>query len=128
MLWLFVGPAGVYLLDFFCSGGSVLFAVESLSLLCLSFVSWFVCSREWCVGGLGGLSCGLGACVSWSASELGVGLLRRWAGFGPPVEYFAGRSRAVLFCGPFMLFLSCVCCAFVCVCLHVPCGHLLGKG
>ena len=25
-----------------------------------------------------------------------------------------------------MLFLSCVCYAFVCVCLFVPCGHLLG--
>ena len=25
-------------------------------------------------------------------------------------------------------FLSCVCYAFVCVCLYVPCGHLLGKG
>ena len=24
--------------------------------------------------------------------------------------------------------LSCVCCTFVCVCLFVPCGHLLGKG
>ena len=26
------------------------------------------------------------------------------------------------------LFLSCVCYAFVQVCLFVPCGHLLGKG
>ena len=25
-------------------------------------------------------------------------------------------------------FLSCACYAFVCVCLYVPCGHLLGKG
>ena len=25
-------------------------------------------------------------------------------------------------------FLSCVCYAFVCACLYVPCGHLLGKG
>ena len=25
-------------------------------------------------------------------------------------------------------FLSCVCYAFVCVCLYVSCGHLLGKG
>ena len=36
-----------------------------------------------------------------------------------PMRYF--------FCGSF-LFLSCVCCAFVRVCLFVPCGHLLGKG
>ena len=27
-----------------------------------------------------------------------------------------------------MFFLSCVCYAFVQVCLYVPCGHLLGKG
>ena len=27
-----------------------------------------------------------------------------------------------------MFFLSCVCYGFVCVCLFVPCGHLLGKG
>ena len=35
MLWLFVGSTGVYLLDFFCCGSSVLFTVESLSLLYL---------------------------------------------------------------------------------------------
>ena len=27
-----------------------------------------------------------------------------------------------------VFFLSCVCNAFVCVCLYVPYGHLLGKG
>ena len=27
-----------------------------------------------------------------------------------------------------MFFLACVCYAFVCACLYVPCGHLLGKG
>ena len=27
-----------------------------------------------------------------------------------------------------VFFLSCVCYAFVRVCLYVPCGHLLGKG
>ena len=35
MLWLFVRSTGVYLLDFFCSGSSVLFTVESLFLLYL---------------------------------------------------------------------------------------------
>ena len=39
MLLLFVGPAGVYMLDIFCSGSSVLFTVESLSLLYLFFIS-----------------------------------------------------------------------------------------
>ena len=31
-------------------------------------------------------------------------------------------------CGSFCFFLSCVCYAFVRVCLYVPCGRLLGKG
>ena len=35
MLWLFVGLTGVYLLDFFCSGSSVLLTVESLYFLYL---------------------------------------------------------------------------------------------
>ena len=46
----------------------------------------------------------------------------------PPVKYFSGRSKAVLFCGSFMFILPCVCYAFVHVCLFVPIGHLLGKG
>ena len=36
--------------------------------------------------------------------------------------------RWYFICGSSMFFLSCVCCAFVSVCLCVPCGHLLGKG
>ena len=27
-----------------------------------------------------------------------------------------------------MLFQSFVCIAFMCICLYVPCGHILGKG
>ena len=34
--------------------------------------------------------------------------------------------RRYFFCGSFVFFLSCVCYAFVRVCLYVPCGHLLG--
>ena len=37
-------------------------------------------------------------------------------------------SLRYFFCGSFTSFLSCVCYAFVRVCLYVPCGHLLGKG
>ena len=37
MFWLFVGPTGVCLLDFFCSGSSVLFTVQSLYCF-ISFV------------------------------------------------------------------------------------------
>ena len=47
----------------------------------------------------------------------------------PPVKYFTDRSKAVLLLWIFYIFvLSCVCYAFVSVCLCVPCGYLLGKG
>ena len=50
-------------------------------------------------------------------------------GLSPPVKYFTDRSKAVLLLWIFyVFFLSCVCCAFVRVCLFVPYGHLLGKG
>ena len=78
---------------------------------------------RWWVGGLscGPSVCGLGPHLSW-----GWGV-RRWTGLSPPVKCLADRSRAVLLLWIFfMLFLSCVCYAFVCICLYVPCGHLLG--
>ena len=34
--------------------------------------------------------------VSWSTSELRVGLARRKTGLSPPVKYFTDRSKAVL--------------------------------
>ena len=51
---------------------------------------------------------------------------------GAPLNLFKPSSQ--IFYWPFqggtfyVFFLSCVCYAFVCVCLYVPCGHLLGKG
>ena len=49
--------------------------------------------------------------------------------FSTPVKYFTDRSKAVLLLWIFYVcFLSCVCYAFVRVCLYVPWGHLLGKG
>ena len=56
----------------------------------------------------------------------GVGA--RFVGLSPPVKYFTDCSKAVLLLWIFYVFLSCVCYAFVRVCLDVPCGHLLGKG
>ena len=54
---------------------------------------------------------------------------RRETGLSPPVKYFTDRSKAVLLLWIFYgFFLSCGCCACARVCLHVPCGHLLGKG
>ena len=48
--------------------------------------------------------------------------------FRPPLGYFTERFGRCFFCGPFVFFLSCVCCAFVYVCLLAPCGRLLGAG
>ena len=53
---------------------------------------------------------------------------RRETGLSPPVKYFTDRSKAVLLLWIVYVFLSCVCYAFVRVCLFVHCGHLLGKG
>ena len=45
-----------------------------------------------------------------------------------PVKYFTDPSKAILLLWIFMgFFLSCICHAFVRVCLFVPCGHLLEK-
>ena len=41
-------PVGFLLLRY-----SVLFTVESLSLLYLLYISWFICSRRWCIDKLG---------------------------------------------------------------------------
>ena len=41
-------PVGFLLLRY-----SVLFTVESLSLLYLLFICWFICSRRWCIDKLG---------------------------------------------------------------------------
>ena len=54
--------------------------------------------------------------------------MHRWTGLRPPVKCFTDRSKAVLLLWIVSVFLSCACYAFVCVCLYVPCGHLLEKG
>ena len=64
--------------------------------------------------------------LCWSTSELKARLARK-TGLSPPVKYFTDRSKAVLLLWIFF-FLSCVYYVFVCVCLYVLCGHLLGKG
>ena len=128
MLWLFVGPTRVCLLDFFCS--SVRFGLLLgpspcfVSLLCLDLCVF----GGWCVGWLGVFRAGqISMCLDPHLNE-GWGW-RRWTGLGPPVKYFTYRSKAVLLLWLFYVFvLSCVCYVFMRVCLYVLCGHLLGKG
>ena len=74
---------------------SVLCTVESLSLLCLLFISWFICSRRWCMDKVGGLSCKPNIYVSWSTSELRMRLVP-WNGFKHSSKiFFTDRSKAV---------------------------------
>ena len=63
------------------------------------------------------------------ATLLSSWIARWWFGLSPPVKYFTDRSKAVLLLWIFyVIVLPCVCYVFVCVCLYVLCGHLLGKG
>ena len=59
----------------------------------------------------------------WTKGEVGL------SQFKPSSKIFLLTvPRRCFFCGPFMLFLSCFCYAFVRVWLLMNCGHLLGKG
>ena len=52
MLWLFVGPTGVYLMDFFCSG--IQFYLLLSPYLCfVSLLYLDLCFRRWCIDKLG---------------------------------------------------------------------------
>ena len=128
MLWLFVGPTRVYLLDFFCSGIQFYLLLSPYLLLYLLVIYWFICFGRWCIGGLGVFHAGqISICLD-PHLNWGWGW-RRWTGLSPPVKYFTDRSRVVLLLWIFYVFvLSCVYCVFVHVCLCVLCGHLRGGG
>ena len=102
-------PVGFLLLRY-----SVWFTVESLSLLYLHVISWFICFRRWCIVKL----------RVFHANQISMCL-------DPHLNYGWGwrRYKAVLLLWIFYVFvLACVCYVFVRVCLYVLCGHLLGKG
>ena len=116
MLWLFSDPLGFLLLRY-----SVLNTVESLSLLYLLFISWFICFWRWCID-----SCKPNTYVSWSTSELRMRLVP-WNRFKSSSKvFFSDPSKKVL-----LLWIICVFCVlcFSCfrVCSLLPYGHLLGK-
>ena len=103
MLWLFVGPTGVYLLDFFCSGiqFNLLFSLYPC-FISLLYLDLYVLGDE------------VGAPFNWLKTSSKIFLLTvpRWC----------------YFCGSFVFFSVLFCYAFMHVCLLMPCGHLLGKG
>ena len=89
---------------------SVLIAVESLSLLYLLIISWFMCSGGWCVGGLGSFL--------WAIYMYLCVLIHIWfgGGFGGFIKIFTDHSGVALLLWIFyVFFLSCICYAFASV-------------
>ena len=126
MIWLFVGPSGVYLLDFLLRY-SVLFTVESLSLLYLLVISWFICFRRWCIDKLGVFHANqIYICVLihiWIKGEVGAPLNR----FKPSSKIFywpfqGGTSFADLLCLCSVLCLLCLCARLFIYALWSPSG------
>ena len=107
---------------------SVLFTVESLSLLYLLVISWFICFRRWCIDKLGVFHANQVSMTSWSTSELRV-RLALLNGFKPSSKIFYWPFQGCTsFVDLYVFVLSCVGYVFVHACLYVLWGHLLGKG
>ena len=77
---------------------SVLIAVESLSLLYLLIISWFMCSGGWCVGGLGSFL--------WAIYMYLCVLIHIWfgVGFGGFIKIFTDHSGVALLLWIFYVF------------------------
>ena len=73
-----------------------------------------------------GLSCKPNIYVSWSTFELRLRFVRHETSFSPPVNFFTGRSKAVLLLWIIrVIYVLCLSCFRVCSLL--PCGHLKGN-
>ena len=109
MLWMLSGHQGLPV-GFRLLWQSVLFTVESLSLLYLLFISWCICSRRWCMDTLGVLyanqrSMCLDPHLNWVR-------LAPWNWFKPSSKnIFTDRSKAVfllwIICSMFVMRLAC---------------------
>ena len=89
---------------------SVLFTVESLSLLYLIFISWFIFSKRWCIDKLG----------VYHANQTSI--------FLDPHLNEGWGWRVMTIPRLWIIYVFLFCYAFVRVCLLMPSGHLLGKG
>ena len=127
MLWLFVGPTGVYLLDFFCSGIQFYLLLSPyLCFISLLYLDLYVLGDDAFISW--GLSCKSNTYESWSTSELRLRLAPlNW--LKPSRKYFTDRSKAVLLMWIFYIFFSVLCLLCLCARLFI-CAlcHLLGKG
>ena len=98
MLWLFLGPTRVYLLDFFCTG------IQFYLLL-----SFYLLSLRWCIDKLGSFVQTKYLCVLihiWIKGEVGA----PWNRFKSSSKKNTDHSKAVF---PFMDHLCNVCLVFV---------------
>ena len=94
-------PVGFLLLQY-----SVLWTVESFSLLYLHFISLFICFRRWYIAKPGVFRAN--QYLSWSTSELRV-RLAPWNRFKPSSNIcLLTVSRRYFFCGSFVFFVYCV--------------------
>ena len=115
-------PVGLLLLLY-----SVLFTVESLSLLYLLFISWFICSRRCFIDKLGSFMQTKYVCVmihTWIKGEVGTVNLQ--------LNILLTLPRWYFFCGSFIFF-SVLCLLWLCVHLFIfalwsPAGKGLTSG
>ena len=131
-VWNFVGstflirlsnkglPVGFLLL--WCS---VLFTVESLSLLYLLVICWFICSRRWCIDKLGVFHANqISMCLD-PHLNLGWGW-RRETSLSPSVKYLTDGSKVVLLWIFYVFFsvlrLLCLCARLFIYALWSPAG------
>ena len=107
---------------FFCSG--VWFCLLLIPYLCfISFLYIDLCVLE--DGALGSFMQTKHLCALFHIWTKG-GLVP-WTQFGSCGGMFLLTNPGrCFFCGSFVLFLLCVYYAFMCICLFLPCGHLLG--
>ena len=73
----------------------VLCTVQSMSLLYLLFISWFICSRRWCMNNIGSFIPTKHLCLLihiWTKGEVGAPQNR----FKPSSKIFYYRSKAVI--------------------------------
>ena len=90
-----------------------------LSLIYLLVISWFICSRRWCIDKLGVFHANQTYMCLDPHLNKGWGW-RRETGLSPPVKYFTDRSKAYLLCF-FWLVFAMPLCASVYMCLVVTC-------
>ena len=126
MLWLFVGPTGIYLLDFFCSCIQFYLLLDPyLCFISFLYLDLYVLGDDVLISFL----CKPNIYVSRSTFELRMRLMHRLTGLSHPVKYFTDRSKAVLLLWIFFVFsvlcLLCLCARLFICALWSPAGKEL---